>query len=250
MSVAPAGPGAAPPRLAVEGVTKRYGARTVLDAIDLSVAEHEVVCVIGSSGCGKSTLLRGIDRLDPIDGGRIRLDGVDITARGVDANAVRRRIGIVFQSYSLFPHLRVIDNVTIGPRRAQRMPRTEAEDRALVVLDRLAVGWVLGCPPTRNPANRARGGFRAAGGVARRAGSAGTGGTRRTRPIWSRYRTRRGRIAEAAATASTTASTSTPRSWRTLVWMPRSTPRSAFTSYVSGFTFDTARTQPGMSATG
>jgi polar amino acid transport system ATP-binding protein len=128
-----------PVRLAVEGVTKRYGARTVLDAIDLTVAEHEVVCVIGSSGCGKSTLLRCIDLLDPIDDGRILLDGVDITARGVNANAVRRRIGIVFQSYNLFPHLRVIDNVTIGPRRAQRMPRQEAEDRALVVLGRLGL---------------------------------------------------------------------------------------------------------------
>jgi polar amino acid transport system ATP-binding protein len=123
----------------VQGVVKRYGDRTVLDGIDLTVDDHEVVCLIGSSGCGKSTLLRCIDLLDPLDGGRILLDGVDITAKGVNANAVRRRIGIVFQSYNLFPHLRVIDNVTIGPRRAQRLARRDADARALAVLERLGL---------------------------------------------------------------------------------------------------------------
>jgi polar amino acid transport system ATP-binding protein len=127
------------PKLELQGVTKRYGAKVVLDGIDLAVAEHEVVCLIGSSGCGKSTLLRCIDLLDPLDGGRILLDGVDITARRVNPNAVRRRIGIVFQSFNLFPHLRVIDNVTLGPRRAQRLQRKEADARALEVLGRLGL---------------------------------------------------------------------------------------------------------------
>jgi polar amino acid transport system ATP-binding protein len=127
------------PRLVLDGVVKRYGDRTVLDGIDLEVADQEVVCLIGSSGCGKSTLLRCVDLLDPIDAGRILLDGADVTRRGVDANAVRRRIGIVFQSFNLFPHLRVIDNVTLGPRRAQRVPRAEAEEQAMDVLHRLGL---------------------------------------------------------------------------------------------------------------
>jgi polar amino acid transport system ATP-binding protein len=126
-------------KLSVQGVVKRYGQRTVLDGIDLDVNEHEVVCLIGSSGCGKSTLLRCIDLLDRVDGGRIVFDGTDITARTTNANAVRRRIGIVFQSFNLFPHLKVIDNVTLGPRRAQGVPKAEAEQRALQVLARLGL---------------------------------------------------------------------------------------------------------------
>ena len=101
----------------VDGLTKRYGDRVVLDGIDLAVDDHEVVCLIGSSGSGKSTLLRCIDLLDPIDGGRILLDGEDITAPGANANAVRRRIGIVFQSFNLFPHMTV---------HRQRDPRARA----------------------------------------------------------------------------------------------------------------------------
>jgi polar amino acid transport system ATP-binding protein len=138
--VSATGHGDAPtPKLAVEGVHKRYGAAHVLRGIDLAVAEHEVVCLIGPSGCGKSTLLRCIDLLDRIDGGRILLDGVDVTARGVNANAVRKRVGIVFQSYNLFPHLRVLDNVTLGPRRVHGMSRGEAEARALALLERLGL---------------------------------------------------------------------------------------------------------------
>jgi polar amino acid transport system ATP-binding protein len=125
--------------LQLEGVVKRYGDKTVLDGIDLAVDDHEVVCLIGSSGCGKSTLLRCIDLLDPIDDGRILLDGDEITARGVDANGVRRRIGIVFQSFNLFPHLRVLDNVTLGPRRAQKVPKAEAEERAMATLTKLGL---------------------------------------------------------------------------------------------------------------
>jgi polar amino acid transport system ATP-binding protein len=128
-----------PAKLELRGVTKGYGPKVVLDGIDLAVGEHEVVCLIGSSGCGKSTLLRCIDLLDPIDGGQILLDGEDIAAKGTNANAVRRRIGIVFQSFNLFSHMRVIDNVTLGPRRAQRVPKAEADARALQVLERLGL---------------------------------------------------------------------------------------------------------------
>jgi polar amino acid transport system ATP-binding protein len=127
-------------KLAVERLTKRYGDRLVLDGISLEVAEHEVVCLIGSSGSGKSTLLRCVDLLDTIDAGRVLLDGEDITDRRANANAVRRRIGIVFQSYNLFPHMRVLDNVTLGPRKARGVGRAEAEDRAMVILTRLGLG--------------------------------------------------------------------------------------------------------------
>ena len=136
-----------PPKLEVDGVTKRYGERAVLDDIRLSLAEHEVVGLIGPSGCGKSTLLRCIDLLDPIDEGRVVLDGEEITARGVNANTVRRRIGIVFQSYNLFPHLRVLDNVTLGPRKAQKVARDEAEARAHEVLGRLGLDELAGRYP-------------------------------------------------------------------------------------------------------
>jgi len=126
-------------KLQLEQVVKSFGDKVVLDGVDLAVEEHEVVCLIGPSGCGKSTLLRCIDLLDPIDSGRIRLDGVDITESGVDSNAVRRRIGIVFQSYNLFPHMSVLDNVTLGPRRALGWDRAEAEDRARELLARFGL---------------------------------------------------------------------------------------------------------------
>ena len=128
-----------PAKLAVEQLTKRYGPKVVLDGIDLTVAEHEVVCLIGPSGSGKSTLLRCIDLLEPVDGGRVLLDGEDITGPGANANSVRRRVGIVFQSFNLFPHMKVLDNVTLGPRKAQKVPRAEAERRAGEVLDRLGL---------------------------------------------------------------------------------------------------------------
>ena len=131
---------AAGAKLRVDALTKRYGDRLVLDRISLDVADHEVVCLIGSSGSGKSTLLRCIDLLDPIDDGRILLDGDDITDRRTNANAVRRRIGIVFQSFNLFPHMRVIDNVTLGPRKARGVPREQAEERAMAILTRLGLG--------------------------------------------------------------------------------------------------------------
>jgi polar amino acid transport system ATP-binding protein len=128
------------PKLRIEDLTKHYGDRLVLDQISLDVDEHEVVCLIGSSGSGKSTLLRCVDLLDPIDGGRILLDGDEITDRRTNANAVRRRVGIVFQSYNLFPHMRVLDNVTLGPRKARGTAREAAEDRAMTILTRLGLG--------------------------------------------------------------------------------------------------------------
>ena len=116
--------------LALEGVRKSFGANEVLGGIDLDVSLHEVVCLIGSSGSGKSTLLRCVNLIEPIDAGRIVLDGVDIAAAGVDQNQVRRRIGIVFQSYNLFPHMSVLRNVTLAPQTVLGRDRREAEGRA------------------------------------------------------------------------------------------------------------------------
>ena len=127
------------PKLVLDGVHKAYGALRVLNGMDLAVDEHEVVCLIGPSGCGKSTLLRCVDLLDPIDAGAILLDGMSITARGVDTNAVRRRIGIVFQSFNLFPHMSVLDNVTLGARRAMGIPKAAADERAMELLQRFGL---------------------------------------------------------------------------------------------------------------
>ena len=127
-------------KLEIDGVQKRYGDKVVLDGMTFSVDEHEVVCLIGPSGCGKSTLLRCVDLLDPIDGGTIRLDGQEITAKGTDTNAIRRRIGIVFQAFNLFPHLTVLDNLTLGPRRAHGIDRRAAEAKAHDLLGRFGLG--------------------------------------------------------------------------------------------------------------
>ncbi len=127
------------PRLQLDGVHKRFGSKTVLTGIDLVVHEHEVVCLIGPSGCGKSTLLRCVDLLERIDRGRILLDGRDITAQGVDANAVRKRMAIVFQSFNLFPHLSVLDNVTLAPRKAHGLSRADAETHARELLERFGL---------------------------------------------------------------------------------------------------------------
>ncbi len=126
-------------KLELRQVRKMFGSKVVLDGLDLIVGDHDVVCLIGPSGCGKSTILRCIDLLDPIDGGEIILDGTDITEPSVDANSIRRRIGIVFQSFNLFPHMNVIDNVTLGPRRAHGVDRQEAEDRAGELLHRFGL---------------------------------------------------------------------------------------------------------------
>jgi len=127
------------PKLELAGVMKAYGDKQVLDGVDLTVGEHEVVCLIGPSGCGKSTILRCIDLLDSIDGGEIRLDGEVISERGVNQNDVRRRIGIVFQSFNLFPHMTVLDNVTLGPRRVARLGRRQAEQQGRELLERFGL---------------------------------------------------------------------------------------------------------------
>ncbi len=123
----------------LENVHKSFGSNEVLRGIDLEVGEHEVVCLIGASGSGKSTLLRCVNLLEPLESGRIFLGGEEITRRGVDVNAVRRRIGIVFQAFNLFPHMSVLRNVTLAPRDALKLPHEEAESRALELLARFGL---------------------------------------------------------------------------------------------------------------
>jgi polar amino acid transport system ATP-binding protein len=118
------------PVVRLEGVRKSFGDNLVLDGIDLSVAMGEVLVVIGPSGSGKSTLLRCVNLLEPIDSGRIYFEGQELTKKGVSLPDVRQRIGIVFQQFNLFPHLRVMDNLTLAARRIKKMPRREAEQRA------------------------------------------------------------------------------------------------------------------------
>jgi polar amino acid transport system ATP-binding protein len=125
--------------VALESVVKSFGKLEVLSGIDLEVAEHEVLCLIGASGSGKSTLLRCVNLLEPVDSGRILIHGEDITAPGVDQNRVRRRIGIVFQAFNLFPHMNVLENVTLGPRKALRMPKSDANDRGTELLARFGL---------------------------------------------------------------------------------------------------------------
>jgi polar amino acid transport system ATP-binding protein len=125
--------------LGLEGVHKSFGKVEVLRGIDLAVGEHEVVCLIGASGSGKSTLLRCVNLIEPIDAGRIVLDGDEISAPGVDADRVRRRIGIVFQAYNLFPHMTVLRNVTLAPRSVLGRSRGEAEARAGELLARFGL---------------------------------------------------------------------------------------------------------------
>ncbi|HEY7827102.1 MAG TPA: amino acid ABC transporter ATP-binding protein [Candidatus Limnocylindrales bacterium] len=123
----------------IEGLHKRFGQLEVLRGIDLAVGEHEVVCLIGASGSGKSTLLRCVNLLEPIDAGRILIAGADITLADVDENQVRRGIGIVFQAFNLFPHMSVLDNVTLAPRRVLHRPRLEAEREAGELLARFGL---------------------------------------------------------------------------------------------------------------
>lgn len=122
------------PKIEVDALTKYYGDSLILRSVDLSVAAHEVVCLIGASGSGKSTLLRCIGRLTPYDHGRICLDGLDIEGGELTEIEFRKRVGIVFQSYNLFPTMKVIDNVTLAPRRVHGVKREEAEDRARELL--------------------------------------------------------------------------------------------------------------------
>jgi polar amino acid transport system ATP-binding protein len=129
----------AAPKLLVDEVVKSFGTNVVLDRVSLQVHERDVICLIGASGSGKSTLLRCINLLEPIDDGRIVLDGDDISEPGRDPDPIRRRIGMVFQSFNLFPHMNVLDNVAIGPRKVLRRPASEARALAEVLLDRLGL---------------------------------------------------------------------------------------------------------------
>jgi polar amino acid transport system ATP-binding protein len=125
--------------LVLEGVHKSFGENEVLRGIDLVVEPHEVVCLIGASGSGKSTLLKCVNLTEPVDSGRIVVEGEEITAPGVDVNRVRRRIGIVFQAFNLFPHMTVLQNVTLAPRQVLKMDRGGAEKRALELLERFGL---------------------------------------------------------------------------------------------------------------
>ena len=125
--------------LELHAVRKSFGRVEVLRGVDLTVEDHEVVCLIGASGSGKSTLLRCVNLVEPIDSGRIVVEGQDVTARRVDVNSVRRRIGIVFQAFNLFPHMSVLRNVTLGPRVVLGLSRTDAERRARELLARFGL---------------------------------------------------------------------------------------------------------------
>ena len=133
----------------LHGVRKSFGEVEVLHGIDLRVEEHQVVCLIGASGSGKSTLLRCVNLLEPIDEGRIVVGDEEVTAPGVDADRVRRGIGIVFQAYNLFPHMTVLRNVTLAPREVLKKSRTEAEGEARELLGRFGLADRAGDYPDR-----------------------------------------------------------------------------------------------------
>jgi polar amino acid transport system ATP-binding protein len=133
----------------IRQVVKRFASIQVLNGLDLSVDEHQAVCLIGPSGCGKSTLLRCINGLEQIQGGEIRLHGDRVTGPGVDLDALRRDVGIVFQSFNLFPHMTVMANVTLAPVRVLKLPRAEAEARAIALLRRIGLEHKAGDYPDR-----------------------------------------------------------------------------------------------------
>ena len=125
--------------VSVQGLTKRFGDLTVLQDIDLDVGLHQVVCLIGASGSGKSTLLRCLNLLEPIDAGTITIDGQVLTNGKVDVNALRRQIGIVFQSFNLFPHMTVMQNITLAPRKARGLSKAAAAAEARELLERIGL---------------------------------------------------------------------------------------------------------------
>ncbi|WP_423464079.1 amino acid ABC transporter ATP-binding protein [Promicromonospora sp. MS192] len=125
--------------LEFRAVHKQYGDHEVLAGVDLSIERHQVVTLIGSSGSGKSTLLRCANALEPITGGQVRLDGDVVSGPGVDLDRLRRRVGMVFQSYNLFPHMTVRDNITLAPRKVAGRPRAEADARADELLERVGL---------------------------------------------------------------------------------------------------------------
>ncbi len=132
-------PGAQGVALRFEDVHKSYGDAPVLRGIDLTVAEHEVICLIGASGSGKSTLLKCVNLIEPIDRGRIIVEGEEITADGVDVDRIRRKIGIVFQAFNLFPHMTVIRNITLAPRKVLKLSKEQAEGEAGELLERFGL---------------------------------------------------------------------------------------------------------------
>ena len=133
--------------LDIAGLHKAYGANTVLQGIDLQVRENELVFVIGPSGSGKSTLLRCCNRLEEPDRGAIRVDGTDIMAPGTDVNRLRQKIGMVFQSFNLYPHMTALGNVTLALRRVQKLPRAEADAKGIAALQRVGLGEKLAAYP-------------------------------------------------------------------------------------------------------
>ena len=125
--------------LELRGVEKYFGDNYVLKGVDLAVEEHEVICLIGPSGCGKSTLLRCVNALEPIQGGEIVLDGERVSGRGIDVNALRADVGIVFQSFNLFPHMSVLRNITLAPIKVLKLSKHEARARAYALLSRIGL---------------------------------------------------------------------------------------------------------------
>jgi ABC-type polar amino acid transport system ATPase subunit len=140
---------AATPVLSLRGIRRSFGEREVLRGVDLDVAAHEVVALVGASGSGKSTLLRTVNLTESIDDGVILLAGEDVSDPRIDADRVRARIGVVFQHYNLFPHLSVLDNVTLASRLVHRVPRVEAERRARELLGAIGLGDLAGAYPDR-----------------------------------------------------------------------------------------------------
>lgn len=135
------------PKLSLRSVRKSFGERQVLRDISIDVAPSEVVAFVGSSGSGKSTLLRCVNLLEPVDDGSVMLDGIDISTPGLDADPIRRRIGMVFQSFNLFPHLSVLDNVALAPHRVSGLRRSQARERAVQLLARFGLADKTGAYP-------------------------------------------------------------------------------------------------------
>ena len=163
------------PLLQIEGVRKTYEDVEVLRGVDLAIAPHEVVCLIGASGCGKSTLLKCANLIEPVSDGRIVFAGNEITAPDVDIDRIRREIGIVFQAYNLFPHMSVLANVTLAPRKVLKLSEADASERARELLDRFGLADKaerVPRPPVGRPAaarrDRARAGDAAEADAARR----------------------------------------------------------------------------------
>jgi polar amino acid transport system ATP-binding protein len=129
----------ATPKLSLRHVRKQFGDKVVLDDVSLDVADHQVVCLIGASGSGKSTLLRCVNLLEHVDDGEVLLDGVDISEPGLDPDPIRRRIGMVFQSYNLFPHMSVLRNITLAPRKVLGLSSSAADQRGIELLERLGL---------------------------------------------------------------------------------------------------------------